>query len=140
MVYQIHLISLGRALTDGDVLVYLPDFKTVIAGGIVSNQVIPRLEGSDIKNWVKILGMFDNFKIEIILPGSGPIGEKPSAIQMRHYLLDLKEQILFRKGKPLQEVFQKTFSFFKKKYGSWKKQNRMKDNIRKVYKDMIKQE
>ena len=137
--YQIHLISLGRALTDGDVLVYLPDFKTLIAGGIVSNKVIPRLAESDIENWVKILGTFDNFKIEIILPGSGPIGEKPTAIQMRHYLLDLKEQILFQKGGRLQEISRKTLSFFKKKYGNWKKQNRMEDNIRKVFKDLISQ-
>ena len=136
--YQIQLIPTGPALTDGDILIYLPDFKTIVAGGIVGNRVIPRLEESDWQNWTKILGTFDNYKAEIILPGSGPVGEKPSAIQMRHYLLDIKQQIELQKGKPFQKIMQTTISFLKRKYGSWARQDRTELNVHKVYADLLK--
>ena len=136
--YQIHLISLGHALTDGDVLVYLPDFKTIITGGVVGNQVLPQLAKSDWENWIRILGAFDNYKAEIILPGTGQAGEKPVAIQMRHYLMDIRQQIKLNERKSFKEVLQATISFLKRKYGSWARQDRMEDNVRMIYQDLLK--
>tara|TARA_B100000686_G_C16791554_1_gene979082 strand:+ start:804 stop:1748 length:945 start_codon:yes stop_codon:yes gene_type:complete len=136
--HQILMIPPGPALTDGDLLVYLPDFKTVIAGGIVNNKVIPRLAESDWENWIKVLQAFDNYKAEIILPGSGPVGEKPTAIKMRHYLLDIKEQIQLQKGKSFKKMLETTSSFLKAKYSSWAKQDRIEGNIRKIYQDLLK--
>ena len=116
--YHIQLIPQGHALTDGDILVYLPDFKTIIAGGLINNQVVPYMPESHVEEWIKSLSHIEDYKAEIIIPGFGPVGEKPTAIQMRHYLLDLKQQILpkIEDGKSVQETLEAVRSFFKNKY------------------------
>ena len=137
--YHIQLIPQGHALTDGDIIVYLPDFKTIIAGGLINNKVIPFMLESHTEAWIQSLLSVEDYKAEIIIPGFGPVGEKPTAIQMRHYLLDLKQQIILHisKGRSSKESLKAISSFIKNKYSNWTAQEHNEENIKKVFKEYL---
>lgn len=65
--------------TVGDLLVYLPDDKVLIAGDVLVNKMMPQFRDAFVKNWVGTLRELQQFDIKVIVPGHGPLMSKAQA-------------------------------------------------------------
>ena len=133
--YHLKLIHPGPAHTDGDLYVYIPKWRIIITGGLVSNRIIPFLGDSNIESWINALVEMEDLDAEVIVPGHGPVGGKPIVTQMKHYLMELKrfvnEALDDRINLPGTTTLVK--EKLKAKYSKWKHFDRIDENIVRAY-------
>ena len=61
------------AHTAGDLLVYLPDDKVLIAGDVLVNRVVPTLQDGFVKNWIRTLEEIQALGALHFVPGHGDV-------------------------------------------------------------------
>ncbi len=125
----------GAAHSDGDSYIYLPSWRTIIAGGLIFNEVIPNMDNGYIDAWIQALQVVEDLDAEMIVPGYGPPGGKQLIIQAKHYLILLKRYVNYHldQGHSLSHIVTKVSAKLKEKYGHWKHWERVEDNIRRAY-------
>ncbi len=135
--FHLQLLHPGRGFTDSDTAVYIKEYRLLILGGWGNREAIPDLRDAYIGDWIKNLRVLEDLDAEMIVPGLGRVGEKPIMIHMKHYLLELKTHVVkfIRAGKTLAEGQDAVEAELKKKFGSWKHQDRIRENIKKAYRE-----
>lgn len=135
--HHLQLVHPGRGFTDSDTAVYIKGYRLLILGGWGNNKAIPDLHNAYIGDWIKNLRVLEDLDAEIVVPGLGPVGEKPIMIHMKHYLIELKTKVVkfIREGKTLAEGLDGAEAELKKSFGSWKHQDRIRDNVKKAYRE-----
>jgi glyoxylase-like metal-dependent hydrolase (beta-lactamase superfamily II)/rhodanese-related sulfurtransferase len=106
---RIELLYLGPAHSPGDISVWLPDQKVVIAGDIAFHQrLLPVFEHTDTAGWVETWPAFEALGAEVIVPGHGT----PTTLDVVRrytydYLVDMREQIgaLIEDGGTLADIY-----------------------------------
>lgn len=133
--YHLKLIHPGPAHTDGDLYVYIPKWRIIITGGLVSNRIIPFLGDSNIESWINALVEMDDLDAEVIVPGHGPVGGKPIVTQMKHYLMELKRFVndALDDRINLPGTITLVKEKLKAKYSKWKHFDRIDENIVRAY-------
>lgn len=134
---RLRLIHIGRGHTDGDTAVFLPERRTLIAGDLISNKVIPYLADAYVDDWIVFLSELEKFDAEIIVGGHGDVGDKPMLIHMKHYLMDLRNNVESQLAgkKTLQETKDTVLPVLQGKYGDWAKLDRLDANIERAYQE-----
>jgi cyclase len=59
--------------TVGDLMVYLPDDKVLVAGDVLVNGVVPTLQDGFVKNWIKTLDEIKGLAVAHFVPGHGDL-------------------------------------------------------------------
>ena len=59
--------------TAGDLLVYLPDDKVLVAGDVLVNRVVPTLQDGFVKNWIRTLDELQALGALRFVPGHGDL-------------------------------------------------------------------
>ncbi len=133
--YHLKLIHPGPAHTDGDLYVYIPKWRIIITGGLVSNRIIPFLGDSNIESWINVLVEMEDLDAEVIVPGHGPVGGKPIVTQMKHYLMELKRFVnnALDDRINLPGTITLVKEKLKAKYSKWKHFDRIDENIVRAY-------
>ncbi len=133
--YHLKLVHPGPAHTDGDLYIYIPKWRILITGGLVSNRIIPFLGDSYIESWLHTLVEMENLDAEVIVPGHGPVGGKPIVTQMKHYLMELKRYVndALDDRKNLPDTLTLVKEQLKTKYSGWKHFERVDENIVRAY-------
>ena len=133
--YHLKLIHPGPAHTDGDLYVYIPKWRIIITGGLVSNRIIPFLGDSNIESWIHALVEMEDLDAEVIVPGHGPVGGKPIVTQMKHYLMELKRFVndALDDRINLPGTITLVKEKLKAKYSKWKHFDRIDENIVRAY-------
>ncbi len=133
--YHLKLIHPGPAHTDGDLYIYIPKWRIIITGGLVSNRIIPFLGDSNIESWIHALVEMEDLDAEVIVPGHGAVAGKPIVTQMKHYLMELKRYVNHQldDGKNLPDTMQAVKEQLKGKYGGWQHFERVDENIVRAY-------
>jgi glyoxylase-like metal-dependent hydrolase (beta-lactamase superfamily II) len=90
---EVHLLEVGPMHTRGDVLVYVPDAKTLYAGDAVWKGVTPVLWAGPLENWIAALGKILQMDVDCIVPGHGPITDKAGVRQVRDYWTFLEGEV-----------------------------------------------
>jgi len=107
---HIELLQLGPAHSPGDILVWLPDKKLVIAGDMAFHQrMLPLFEHTDSKAWIETWDAFEALGAEVVIPGHGePTDMATVRKYTRDYLVYLREQIgvVIENGGTLQEAYE----------------------------------
>jgi glyoxylase-like metal-dependent hydrolase (beta-lactamase superfamily II)/rhodanese-related sulfurtransferase len=105
---RIELLYLGPAHSPGDISVWLPDQKLVIAGDIAFHQrMLPVFEETDTAAWLETWDAFESLGAEIVIPGHGtPTDMSEVTKYTRDYLVDMREQIgaLLENGGGLADI------------------------------------
>jgi glyoxylase-like metal-dependent hydrolase (beta-lactamase superfamily II)/rhodanese-related sulfurtransferase len=104
----IELLHLGPAHSPGDISVWLPDQRLVIAGDIAFHQrLLPVFEETDTAAWLETWKAFADLGAETVVPGHG----EPTTMDVvtrytRDYLADMRAQIgaLLEAGGTLDEI------------------------------------
>ena len=105
---RIELLDLGPAHSPGDISVWLPGQRVVIAGDIAFHQrLLPVFEHTDTAAWIDTWERFAGLGAEIVVPGHGdPTDMAEVTRYTRDYLIDLREQIaaLLEDGGSLEDI------------------------------------
>ncbi|HEU4342123.1 MAG TPA: MBL fold metallo-hydrolase [Candidatus Binatia bacterium] len=70
--------------TVGDILVYLPDDRLLVAGDILVNGVVPNMRDANIKNWISTLEELQRIDVNVFVPGHGPLMNKSDVKALHH--------------------------------------------------------
>jgi glyoxylase-like metal-dependent hydrolase (beta-lactamase superfamily II) len=82
---KFQLIEVGPAHTAGDLMVYVPDAKTLFAGDILFIGSTPVMWAGPVENWLKALDLILELDAETIVPGHGPLTDKEGVRQVKAY-------------------------------------------------------
>ena len=95
----IELIEVGPAHTRGDVLVHVPEDKTVFTGDILFIEGTPLMWAGPVANWIKACDKIIAMQAEVIVPGHGPITDAAGVEQVKAYLsyIEGEARALFEK-------------------------------------------
>lgn len=106
---RIELLHLGPAHSPGDISVWLPEQKLVIAGDIAFHQrMLPVFEYTDTGAWVETWEKFEALGAEIVIPGHGTPTDMATVTRYtRDYLAYMRAQIglLIEDGGMLEDVY-----------------------------------
>jgi glyoxylase-like metal-dependent hydrolase (beta-lactamase superfamily II) len=98
---EIRVLHPGRANTDGDAVVWLPEEKVLISGDVVVHP-IPYGIGSYPREWIATLNELNKLPYELLVPGHGEVQHDRSYIQQLIRTLTLiREQVAVSVAKGL---------------------------------------
>ena len=83
---NVHLLEVGPAHTRGDVLVHVPEDKTVFTGDILFIDGTPIMWAGPVANWIKACEMIIDMEADVIVPGHGPITDVAGVKRVQEYL------------------------------------------------------
>lgn len=83
---KVELIEVGPAHTAGDVLVHVPDDKTIFTGDILFIEGTPIIWAGPVSNWIAACDRIIDLKPETIVPGHGPITDAAGVRRVQDYL------------------------------------------------------
>jgi cyclase len=91
---EVVMLNLGQAHSFADMVVYLRNRKTLIAGDLVVNKVNPVLmkdDGAGVDQWLKALEKLENrWMISRVVPGHGKAGGYELLQETMHYFRDMR--------------------------------------------------
>jgi len=82
-----------KAHTNSDLLVYIPQIKTIFCGDLIFNDRIPSMRDGDVSGWIKILQHVKEMKLTTVVGGHGDITDSTSADIILGYLTELKAKV-----------------------------------------------
>lgn len=93
--FKIEVLYLGTAHSPGDIQVWLPDQKLVIAGDIAFHErLLPVFDNTDTAGWVETwINEFENLGALHVIPGHG---HPTNLAQVRRYTLDYLQHLRAR--------------------------------------------
>ena len=83
---HVELLEVGPAHTAGDLLVHVPQDRTVFTGDIMFVKGHPIVWAGPISNWIAACDRILSWDVETIVPGHGAITDKSGVRELRHYL------------------------------------------------------
>ncbi len=83
----VELIHLGHSHTEGSMIVFVPDQKTLFAGDILFTDYHPNFKHGDMDGWIKALDSLLSVDAVKIVPGHGPVSSKKDVDDMKNYLV-----------------------------------------------------
>jgi glyoxylase-like metal-dependent hydrolase (beta-lactamase superfamily II) len=82
---EVQLIQAGPAHTQGDLMVFVPDAKTLFSGDLLFIGSTPVMWTGPVENWLAALDQILEMDVETIIPGHGPITDKNGVRQVKAY-------------------------------------------------------
>ncbi len=83
---EVELIEVGPAHTRGDLLVHVPDAKTMFTGDILFIRGTPIVWAGPLSNWIAACDLMLGMDLETIVPGHGPLTDRAGVSAVRDYL------------------------------------------------------
>ena len=106
----IELLYLGPAHSPGDVMVWLPSKKLVIAGDMAFHKrMLPVFSYTDTAEWIKTWDKFAALNAEIVIPGhGGPTNMQEVTTYTRDYLVYMRSEVekTLEEGGGLEDAYE----------------------------------
>ncbi len=135
---RLQLIEVGPAHTTGDLMVYVPDARTLFAGDILFIGSTPVMWAGPVENWLKALDLILDLDVATIVPGHGPITGKDGVCEVKTYLEYVRdaasicfEKKLSAKAAACQIVASDAFRGLP--FARWDSPERMMTNVHLLY-------
>ena len=134
----VHLVEVGPMHTRGDILVYVPDARTLYAGDALFVGVTPALWAGPLEHWIAALDRILQMEVECIVPGHGAITDKKGVRELKDYwtFLDGEARQRYRAGMSAQEAaydIARSPAFTNKPFARWDSPERMLVSIYTLY-------
>lgn len=108
----LHLQPAGPAHTAEDLVVWIPQRKTLVAGDLVFRGRVPFVGQADSGHWIQALDVLLAFDASTVVPGHGPVSRSArSDLQLtRDYLVYLRQTMgeAARNMEPFDEAYART--------------------------------
>jgi glyoxylase-like metal-dependent hydrolase (beta-lactamase superfamily II) len=92
----VELIEVGPAHTRGDVIVHVPDARTVFTGDILFVEGTPIVWEGPVANWIAACDRILALDAALIVPGHGPISDRRGVLAVRAYLEHVTKEARIR--------------------------------------------
>jgi cyclase len=126
------LTHLGSAHTRGDVLVHVPADRILFTGDLLFVGGHPVLWVGPIGNWIKACDYILSLDVDVIVPGHGPIAEKPAVRELKAYFeyIAAEARVHFDAGLPYEEAARKISL---DRFAAWLDPERIVINVASLY-------
>jgi len=91
---SLHLYTYGGGHSPSDVVAYLPEERVLFTGDLVMNGYHPSMGDGYPSEWIRILGELRTLRIEHLLPGHGPLGDRGSLETNLRYHRDVRAAVV----------------------------------------------
>lgn len=134
----VELIEVGPAHTEGDLVVWLPDARTVIAADIVFNGVTAVMWAGPAERWIAALDRIAQLEPRVVVPGHGPVSATEDVRVLRDYwaFVDVAASEHFAAGRPAGEAARailRTPEYAAAPWAGWDNPERTLINVETVY-------
>lgn len=135
---RVQLIEVGPAHTRGDLMVYVPDARTLFAGDILFIGSTPVMWAGPVENWLAALDLILELDVETIVPGHGPITGKEGVRMVKTYWEFTRgaARKCFDDGLPAHRAAHRIVSgaeFARLEFANWDSPERMMTNVHLLY-------
>ncbi len=89
---RVELYEVGPAHTRGDVLVHVPDDRTIFTGDILFVEGTPIIWVGPVGNWIAACDRILSLEPEVIVPGHGPITDARGVEAVKAYLEYVRDE------------------------------------------------
>lgn len=130
----VELIEVGPAHTEGDVLVHVPDDKTVFTGDILFIDGTPLMWAGPVSNWIGACEKICEMDVDVIVPGHGPITDKAGVRRVADYLayIDAEARKRFDADMSVEDAVQ---DIALGDYANWGDAERIAVNVDTLYRE-----
>ncbi|MEM7408940.1 MAG: MBL fold metallo-hydrolase [Myxococcota bacterium] len=131
---EVRLLEVGPAHTRGDVLVHVPEDRTVFTGDILFTEGHPIIWAGPIANWVAACDTILAMDVETVVPGHGPLSGPAEVEALRGYLHHIEKEArrCFDAGLPREEAAR---AVALDDYASWGDAERIAVNVAALYQE-----
>ncbi len=131
---RVTLKEVGPAHTLGDVLVFVPDDKTVFTGDILFIDGTPLIWAGPVGNWLKACDLIIDFAPEVIVPGHGPLTDIAGVKRVQEYLtyIDQEARKRFAAGMSVRDA---AHDIAITDYDSWTDSERIAVNVDTLFRE-----
>ena len=138
---RVELIELGPAHTAGDLVVYLPDDRVLIAGDILFHGVTPVLWDGSAANWIRACERILDWKVDVVVPGHGPVTDLGAVDAMRKYWQFLERAVRPHIDQGMPPVLAarriaRSDEFREQPFAKWDGQERIMVNVHAIYRGL----
>jgi glyoxylase-like metal-dependent hydrolase (beta-lactamase superfamily II) len=132
---EVRLLEVGPAHTRGDVLVHVPDARTVFTGDILFIGGTPIVWAGPISNWIAACDRILAMEVETVVPGHGPVTDEDGVRQVREYLryVDVEAEKRFEAGLSVEEAAR---DIALGRFSTWSEKERLAVNVHTRYREL----
>lgn len=131
---RVELIEVGPAHTGGDVLVYVPEDRTIFTGDILFVEGTPLVWAGPVQNWIDACRRIEAMDVETVVPGHGPITDRSGAAAVAGYFEFVMEQARERYDAGMS-VLDACRDIDLGAYADWGESERIAVNVDRLYKE-----
>ena len=132
---RVDLIEVGPAHTRGDVLVHVPEDRTVFTGDILFIGGTPIVWEGPISNWIAACDRILAMDVETIVPGHGPITDKRGVADVKRYLAFVQTEAAKRYEAGLS-VEDAARDIALGEFSDWTDRERIAVNVQTAYREL----
>ncbi len=129
---EVQLTELGPAHTRGDIIVHVPQDRTVFTGDILFIDSTPIMWSGPIQNWIDACDYINGLDVETIVPGHGPITDKAGVTAVKGYLEYVRDEARKRYDAGM-DSFEAAKDIALGDYESWGDAERIVVNVDRLY-------
>jgi glyoxylase-like metal-dependent hydrolase (beta-lactamase superfamily II) len=131
---RVELRQVGPAHTRGDILVHVPNDRTVFSGDILFIEGHPIIWVGPIRNWIDACNYMLSLDVETVVPGHGPITDKRGIEAVRDYLSYVRDEARARFDADMP-IYEAALDISLADYDSWGDAERIVINVATLYKE-----
>ncbi len=130
----VRLVEVGPAHTRGDVLVHVPQDKTVFTGDILFIEGHPIIWAGPVGNWIDACDRILAMDVDTVVPGHGPITDERGVTALRDYLdyIDREARTRYDAG---MDSFEAARDINLDDFSSWGDAERIAVNVAALYRE-----
>jgi glyoxylase-like metal-dependent hydrolase (beta-lactamase superfamily II) len=132
---RVELIEVGPAHTAGDTLVFVPQDKVVYTGDILFIEGTPIMWQGPIKNWLAACDRILAMDVDVIVPGHGPLTDKPGVKKMRDYLAYVESETKKRRAAGM-DSWEAAQDIALGEFGAWEDPERIAVTVDTIYREI----
>jgi glyoxylase-like metal-dependent hydrolase (beta-lactamase superfamily II) len=132
---KVELIEVGPAHTAGDVLVHVPDARTLFTGDILFIGGTPIIWAGPVSNWIAACDLMLRMDLEKIVPGHGPVSDARGVEQVKRYLEFVHAECRKRFDAGMSAE-QAAFDIELGEFADWGDSERIAVNVDSIYREL----
>jgi cyclase len=132
---SVELIEVGPAHTAGDTLVFVPQDKVVYTGDILFIEGTPIMWQGPVKNWLAACDRILAMDVDVIVPGHGPLTDKPGVQKMRDYLAYVESETKKRHAAGM-DAWAAAQDIALREFGAWEDSERIAVTVDTIYREI----
>jgi len=138
---QVQLFEAGPAHTHGELMVYVPDAKTLYSGDILFIGSTPVIWAGPVENWIAALDRILDMDVQVIIPGHGPVTGKEGVGMVKAYWEYTVAQVRqrFEVGMSAKDTAYEIVlseDYARQPFADWNSPERMMTNAHTIYRHL----